>query len=129
MTAQKIEAPDLVADQGEALNEVRLVGRLAADPVRRELRSGGVLWTLQVSVARPAETDRDHGRPRKRADQLECAVWDPKVQRQVAKRHEGDLVEVRGALRRRFFQAAGSTASRVDVEVSGFRVVRRAGSG
>ena len=52
MSAQKIEGSDLVEDQAEAVNEVRLVGRLAADPRLRELPSGDTVWTLRVVVER-----------------------------------------------------------------------------
>jgi len=36
---------------------------------------------------------------------------------------------VTGAVRRRFFRAGGAVASRVEIEVSGGRIIRRAGSG
>ena len=54
MSAQKIEGSDLVEDQAEAINEVRLVGRLAADPQLRELPSGDTVWNLRVVVERAA---------------------------------------------------------------------------
>lgn len=124
MSTQQTETPDVVVDQGEWTNEVRLVGRLAAEPQARELANGETVWLVKVSVPRgPVRRGKQAG------DLVECAVWEPRLQRAVAKRKEGDVVEVEGAVRRRFFRAAGVTASRVEVEVSRFRVSRRARSG
>ena len=126
-TAHKIEVPDVVDDQGESLNEVRLVGRLAATPVLRELPSGDSVWNLRVVVGRPPTTGRQ--KPRQRVDSLECAVWSGRLKKQVNGWHEGDVVQVTGSLRRRFFRAGGATASRVEVELSQGKIIRRAGSG
>ena len=127
MSAQKIEGSDLVEDQAEAVNEVRLVGRLAADPQLRELPSGDTVWNLRVVVERPVPPSKE--RPRQRVDSLECAVWTGRLKKQVEKWEAGDIVEVSGAMRRRFFRAGGATASRVEVELTGGRIIRRAGSG
>ncbi len=127
MSAHKMEVADQTGDQDEPLNEVRLQGRLAADPRLRELPSGDTVWSLRVVVDRPAPTGKE--RPRQRVDSLECAVWSGRLKRQVERWSAGDVVEVTGALRRRFFRAGGVTASRVEVELSGGRLIRRAGSG
>jgi single-strand DNA-binding protein len=127
MSAQKIEVPDVVDDQGESLNEVRLMGRLAAAPVLRELPSGDTVWNLRVVVERPAPSGKE--KPRQRVDSLECAVWSGRLKKQLEGWSEGDVVQVAGALRRRFFRAGGVTASRVEVELSQGRIIRRAGSG
>jgi single-strand DNA-binding protein len=127
MTAQRIEDSDVVEDQAEAVNEVRLVGRLAADPQLRELPSGDTVWNLRVVVERALPPGKE--KPRQRVDSLECAVWTGRLKKQVEKWEAGDVVEVDGALRRRFFRAGGATASRVEVELTGGRIIRRAGSG
>ena len=127
MSAQKIEGSDLVEDQAEAVNEVRLVGRLAADPQLRELPSGDTVWNLRVVVERAVLPGKE--KPRQRVDSLECAVWSGRLKKQVEKWEAGDIVEVSGALRRRFFRAGGATASRVEVELTGGRIIRRARSG
>ena len=44
----------------------------------------------------------------------------------VGRWRPGDLVDIDGALRRRFFRAEGRTATRVEVEVLGARLVERA---
>jgi len=133
MTAQKAipnaGAPDVVDDQGECANEVRLRGRLAAAPRLRELPSGDTVWNLRVVVERPP-LPPGKDRPRQRVDSLECAVWAGRLKKQVEKWEAGDVVDVTGALRRRFFRAGGTTASRVEVELTGGRRVRRVtGSG
>ena len=111
-----------VNEGADALNEVRLIGRVSAEPEERVLPSGDTLWTLRVVVGREVQT----GRSRQTVDVLECAVWTGRVRRSVAAWHAGDVVEVQGALRRRFFQTGGGPASRVEVEVVSGRVIRRA---
>ncbi len=127
MSAQRIEDPDVAVDRGEAVNEVRLVGRLAADPQLRELPSGDTVWSLRVVVERAVPPGKE--KPRQRVDSLECAVWAGRLKKQVEKWEAGDVVEVTGAMRRRFFRAGGATASRVEVELTGGRIIRRAASG
>ena len=128
MSAQTIgEADAEVATEAPvSVNEVRIAGRISAGPEERVLPSGDVLWTFRVVVPRPPG-----GRPGVRAgvDALECAVWGGRVRRSVASWGEGDLVEVSGAIRRRFFRTAGGAASRVEIEVASGRLIRRAASG
>lgn len=109
----------------DSANEVRLVGRISAAPEERVLPSGDSVWLFRVVVGRSG----DRGRSRQTVDALECAVWSGRVRRSVAGWREGDVVEVTGALRRRFFQTGGGAASRVEVEVTGGRVIRRSESG
>jgi single-strand DNA-binding protein len=106
----------------EAVNEVHLAGRVSGDPEERVLPSGDVVWTFRLVVPR----DRPVGR--QRVDTLDCAVWGGRARRTVARWGDGDVVEVTGAVRRRFFAAGGGRASRVEVEVSGARLIRRAAS-
>jgi single-strand DNA-binding protein len=109
----------------ESVNEVRLVGRVSQQPEERVLPSGDSVWTFRIVVARTG----DRARSRQSVDSLECAVWAGRVRRSVSGWGVGDVVEVTGAVRRRFFRAGGAAASRVEVEVSGGRVIRRAASG
>src|SRR4051794_35269333 len=99
-TMQTTGTPDLVDDQGESINEVRLRGRLAETPRLRELPSGDTVWNLRVAVQRPP-VPQGKERPRQRVDSLECAIWAGRLRRQVEKWEAGDLVEVTGAMRRR----------------------------
>lgn len=111
---------------GEPVNEVRLVGRISQQPEERVLPSGDSVWVFRVVVARTG--DRRAG-GRQGVDALECAVWGGRVRRSVATWAVDDVVEVTGSVRRRFFRAGGAAASRVEVEVTGGRLIRRAGSG
>ena len=119
MSAQQTkQAPELA-------NEVRLVGRVSQPPEERVLPSGDSVWTFRVVVPRVGARRGS----RQGVDALDCAVWSGRLRRSVAGWASDDVVEVTGAIRRRFFRAGGSVASRVEVEVSGGRIIRRAGSG
>ncbi len=100
-----------------ARNEVVLVGRVSGEPLARELPSGDSLVSWRVVVDRPADT---RPQPRLRAptvDTLDCTAWS-EVQRSTALGLvTGDVVEVHGALRRRFWRAGAGAASRCEVEV------------
>jgi single-strand DNA-binding protein len=104
-----------------AVNEVRLAGRLSADPEQRVLPSGDAVWTFRLVVGRP-----EGASSRQRVDTLDCAVWGGRVRASVSGWCAGDVVEVSGAIRRRFYSTGTGRASRVEIEVSGGRLVRRA---
>lgn len=109
------------AEQDEHRNLVALTGRLAAPPLARILPSGDELLSWRLVVRREGE-DR-----RARVDTLDCVAWTARLRRQVRSWAPGDLVEVEGALRRRFWRGAnGAATSRCEVEVSGARRLRRA---
>jgi len=114
------DIPPEVETEDPDSNYVRLRGRLSAAPSEKELPSGDSVWTFRVVVPRAAPYRR-----KQRVDALECAVWTGRVLRSVASWHEGDVVEVTGSLRRRFFKTAAGTVSRVEVEVESGRVIRR----
>ena len=104
-------------------NEVRLVGRLSDAAEERVLPSGDSVWTFRLIVPRPAEARRSS---RSTVDVVPCAVWRGRLRGQVPGWQPGDVVEVRGSLRRRFFRTGGGPASVMEVEASGGRVIRRA---
>jgi single-strand DNA-binding protein len=105
-----------------SVNEVHLVGRLSAPAESRTLPSDAVMCTFMVVVDR-SESDLT---TRQRVDVLNCVVWKPRLRRQAATWAEGDVVELRGAIRKRFFRTAGgATGSRVEVEVASARRIRR----
>lgn len=107
----------------DAVNEIRLVGRVSQEPEERVLPSGDVVWTFRLVVPRPTPEGE-----RRQVDALECAAWSPRARRSVAGWAPDDVVEVTGAVRRRFFRAGGAAASRVEVEMAGGRLIRRAAS-
>jgi single-strand DNA-binding protein len=105
-------------------NWVFLRGRLADEPVARELPSGDVLTVFRLTVARPSGE-------RGRVDSLECSTLKPRARRSLERAEPGDQVEVTGSLRRRFWHTPAGPASRyaVDVEtVKLFRAGRSAGA-
>ena len=112
----------------EETNEVLLRGRLSGAPEERVLPSGDTVWTFRVVIGRPSR-EVASGPRRRGVDALECAVWSGRVKRSVPTWRDGDVVEVGGALRRRFFKSAGATVSRVEVDVVRGKVIRRAASG
>lgn len=114
-------------DTGETdvlVNDVRLVGRLTGEPVTVELPSGDALVTFRISV--PRSSRGGAGQPTgKRVDSVPCTAWSPRLRRSISTWRTGDVVEVSGAVRCRFFQAGGATRSRVEVEATTARIMRR----
>jgi single-strand DNA-binding protein len=51
-------------------------------------------------------------------------AFKPVVQRKSANLEIGDIVEITGALRRRFWKTGAGVASRMEVEVSNLRTVK-----
>ena len=101
-----------------AVNEVRLVGpAVRSAPEERVLPSGDALWTFRRGRCRapPARTGPRQSGRRARVRGLGRPGAPLGGRRWAA----GDVVEVAGALRRRFFRAGGAAASRVEVEVGG----------
>ncbi len=104
-------------------NDVRLVGRLSAAAVERELPSGDVCTTWRLVVRRPTAT-----RAGPSIDTIDCLAWVGGVRRQCLRWRPGDVIEVEGALRRRFWRSPGGPTSRCEVEVRRARRVRTAGA-
>ena len=117
MPAQQKTAPD-------AVNEVRIVGRVSQQPDERVLPSGDVVWTFRVVVPRVAGAAQG----RQQVDALDCAAWSARARRSVATWRVDDVVEVSGAVRRRFFRSGEAAVSRFEVEMTAGRVIRRAAS-
>ena len=107
------------------VNAVRLVGRISGDPEETTLPSGDTVWNFRLVVERPP----GRARPGQSVDTLDCAVWAGRTKRSVGSWAPGDVVEVEGAVRRRFYAATGGKASRHEIEVSRGRLIRRSASG
>ena len=107
-----------------SVNEVHLVGRLSSALVERELASGDVLGTFRVVAERmePARSGR------RRVDAIDCHVWAVRLRRKASGWRIGDVVELDGALRRRFFRSGSGVHSMTEVEVMKARLVRRVSS-
>jgi single-strand DNA-binding protein len=115
----RMSAHESRADQ---VNEVTLVGRLSQPATEQTLPSGDGMWKFRVIVGRTGAAAQ-----RAAVDALDCVVWAKRPARSVATWRSGDVVEVRGSLRRRFFApAGGGRVSRCEVEVASARLIRRA---
>ena len=106
------------------LNEVVLRGRVSGDPQVRELPSGTTLVSFRLVLAR--ERTPMTASSKTVSDWVECSAWGARVRKQAVGWRDGDQVEVRGALRRRYFRAGDQSRSSVEVEMLGGRRVRRA---
>jgi len=108
-TKAPTRAASSAVDDGEfdpTVNLVVLRGVASAPPETRVLRSGRHLAALSVRVHALGPS----------ATSVPVAVWDPPAW--VEALDLDDPVVVVGTLRRRFFQTAAGTGSRVEVEAS-----------
>lgn len=97
------------------VNEVRLVGRVSGAPEARELPSGDTVVQLRVVVTRPPSERKQQ------VDTIDVACWTPVTRRVALRLAAGDVVEVDGALRRRFYRSGPVTQSRYEVEAQRVR--------
>jgi single-strand DNA-binding protein len=101
-------------------NDVVLRGRMSAPAELRTLPSGDPLVTFRLVVR------REHPRTTGQVDTLDCVTFDRALQRRAAVWRTGDVVEVEGALQRRFWRTgAGTTTSRYEVNCRRGRKVAR----
>src|SRR3712207_3549758 len=101
-------------------NDVVLRGRLSAPAELRTLPSGDTLVSFRLVVRRPGPPVRGQS-----VDVLSCISYDRSLQRRVAAWQPGDVVEVEGALQRRFWRTGGGTASVCEVNCRRGRKVPR----
>lgn len=114
-----MKSKDEGTDAPEAsVNEVIVGGRISGAPEARELPSGDTVVTLRLVVPRPS-SPRGTGGGGATVDTIDVAFWTKALQRKAVRLKSGDLVTVRGALRRRFWRSPGGPASRYEVEASG----------
>ena len=118
------------AAPSEHVNEVHLVGRLAAAPEQRELPSGDVVVSFRVVVTRPpgqvSARKAATGSRAPTVDTLDCAAWRADARRSLAAAEAGDVLELHGSLRRRFWRSGPAAVSRSEVEVVRVRRFRAA---
>jgi single-strand DNA-binding protein len=107
-------------------NEVLLVGRVSGAPEERELPSGDQLVSWRLVVDRPAPAKPGQGRA-VTIDTVDCVARAAGPRRTGRGLADGDVVQVDGALRRRFWRGATGASSRTEVEVLAVRRLRRAG--
>lgn len=95
----------------EHRNQVLVTGRLSMAAEERALPSGDEVVSWRLVVERPQSSERSG------MDVIDCAAFGVRTRRAALKWQPGDLIEVEGALRRRFWRTGSGTASRYEVEV------------
>ncbi len=88
-------------------NTVYLTGRVSGQPVEKSLPSGDVVVEFRVVVERD---DREG------VDTLDIASWKSNLRKRAIKFKDQDWVSIEGVIRRRFWKAGNSIASRWQVE-------------
>lgn len=94
------------------VNAVRVVGRVSAGATVRVLPSGDELTAWRVAVPRPQEPDQ----PR-RVDTFLCVSFDAHVGQAAMAWSAGDVVDVTGAMRSRFWRGPDGLRSRYELDV------------
>lgn len=125
MAARSNAEVDVEVDGVLGRNEVVLVGRLSALPEERELPSGDRLISWRLVVDRPPGRKPPEGVRATTVDTLDCMAWTPAVRRSAKTLQQGDVIEVHGALRRRFWRAGAGAVSRCEVEVAAIKRLSR----
>jgi single-strand DNA-binding protein len=114
------------------VNEVHLVGRLSKPAIIKEMPSGDLLGSWRLVVARPeraalsdsaAESGSDPAandvavsRRRQTVDTIDCVSFDLDLIGRMCDVEAGSLLQLHGALRRRFSRRLPGGQSRYEVE-------------
>jgi single-strand DNA-binding protein len=122
--AAKVERGAGEAAEVPTRNEVLLVGRVSGAPVERELPSGSVVVSWRVVVDRPPAA-APAGVRTATVDTFDCIAWTPRTRRSARALLDGDVVQVEGSLRRRFWRVGAGSASRCELEAASLRRLRR----
>jgi len=112
-----------MAEETQHRNEVTLVGRLAGEVQERPMPSGATLCSFRLVVRREGASRGPS------IDTLDCVAWLEAVRQAVLRWSAGDLIEVRGAVRRRFWRGVSGPVSRCEIEVGIARRLARAEAG
>lgn len=107
------------ANSAAGINEVMVQGRVSSTGEERVLPSGDAVLALRVVVPRGGPLRSTTSAT---VDVIEVACWSATTRRRARSLAEGDVVQISGALRRRFFRVGAVVQSRYEVEA---RTVRR----
>ena len=97
----------------EHVNEIVLIGRLSGEPEWRDLPGRD-----QVAVWRLIVEHRDARSPQDAIDTIRCVTYDPRLQAAVRTWSHGDVIEVHGALRHRFWKSPTGPRGVYEVEAA-----------
>jgi len=98
-------------------NEVLLVGKLSAEPVSRVLPSGDACLSWRLIVSRTGTIASGN----RVVDTIDCVTFSKTVQRAARRWQPGEVFEMNGSLRRRFWRGPQGVSSRTEVEVHSAR--------
>lgn len=131
MTTSTERAPSSSAGPNPELtchvNTVELVGELAAPAEVRQLPNGDEVVGCRLVVRTESIS---YGRGSKavapvRSDSIDCAASAGALRKRLLSYQAGDVLELSGALRHRYWRGAGGLNSRYEVEVNAVRRRRR----
>jgi single-strand DNA-binding protein len=109
------QAPDPAESDRAVLsehrNEVVIVGRISKPALAKLLPSGDEITTWRLVVDRPAGSTP-------RFDVVDCVAFGARVRRQSLAWTPDEIIEIGGALRRRYWRGPGGVQSRCEVAVS-----------
>jgi single-strand DNA-binding protein len=111
-------------------NEVVVVGKLAPPVEPRQRADGSEVLTFRVAVRSPtAGSGRDPAAREPNAsgrrDILDCVASSAAIRRRLESYRPGDVVELAGCLRHRFWNTAGRVQSRYEIEVDTLKRLAR----
>jgi single-strand DNA-binding protein len=123
MTAQTKSAEtksrsSVTAGDSVSVNQIVLSGRLAAEPLIRDLPSGDRLISFRLTVARNDPASKVQ------VDTIDCATSRSSLIDRIARYETGQVLALEGSLQRRFWRSPTGPASRYQVMVHAVRRVR-----
>jgi single-strand DNA-binding protein len=125
----KLASEGRTAVVSAVVNEVVLVGRVSAEPTTRVLPSGDEIVSWRLIVERDNHGIQPSGVRLPTVDTIDCVAHKAAVRRAATRWTGGEILEIRGALRRRFWRGAQGAASRCEVEVlTAKKVTARSGT-
>ena len=95
------------------VNQVFLIGRITSKSGERKLPSGDLVSEFRIVVNRRGRAGS--------IDTIDIAAWSAKLRKQIKSLQIESWVEVKGSVRRRFWQSASGLASRWQVEANQIR--------
>ena len=92
------------------INEVYLVGRITSKTGEKKLPSGDLVSEFRMVI--------DRGKKAGAIDTIDVAAWKASLRKRISAIEIDTWIEVKGSVRRRFWQSATGLASRWQVEAT-----------